>query len=50
MDQLDDEERRRILESSPIGTFALMATVIGSMVIAWLFLYFGVFIPRGIIN
>jgi hypothetical protein len=50
MSQLDEEERQRILESSPVGTFALLAAVIGSMVIAWLFLYFGVFIPRGIIN
>lgn len=50
MNQLNDEERKQILESSPVGTFALMAAVIGTMVIAWLFLYFGVFIPRGIIN
>ncbi|MEQ1486454.1 hypothetical protein [Methyloglobulus sp.] len=50
MSQMDEEERQRILESSPVGTFALLAAVIGSMVIAWLFLYFGVFIPRGIIS
>jgi cobalamin synthase len=37
MSQLDEEERQRILESSPVGTFALLAAVI-------------VFIPRGIIN
>jgi hypothetical protein len=50
MSQISEEERQRILESSPVGTFALMAAVIGSMVVGWLFLYFGVFIPRGIIN
>jgi hypothetical protein len=50
LSQMDEEERQRILESSPVGTFALLAAVIGSMVIAWLFLYFGVFIPRGIIS
>lgn len=50
MDQISEEERQRILESPPVGTFALMATVIVGMVIGWLFLYFGVFIPRGIIN
>ncbi|NOU21626.1 MAG: hypothetical protein HOO93_07500 [Methyloglobulus sp.] len=50
MSHLDEEERQRILESSPVGTFALLAAVIGSMVIAWLFIYFGVFIPRGGIN
>jgi hypothetical protein len=48
--QMDEEERLRILASAPVGTLALLAAVIGSMVIAWLFLYFGVFIPRGIIN
>lgn len=50
MNPIDEEERQRILESPPVGTFALLAAVIGSMVVAWLFLYFGVFIPRGIIN
>jgi hypothetical protein len=50
VNQINEEERQRILKSSPVGTFALLAAVIGSMVIAWLFLYFGVFIPRGIIN
>jgi len=47
---MDEKERQRILESAPVGTFALLAVVLGSMVIAWLFLYFGVFIPRGIIH
>ncbi len=47
MDQMSEEDRNRILESSPVGTFALMSAVIGGMVIAWLFLYYGVFLPRG---
>ena len=47
MDKMSEEERKRILESSPVGTFALMAVVIGGMVVAWLFLYYGVFMPRG---
>ena len=47
---MTDEERKRILESSPIGTFALMAVVLGGMVIGWMFLYFGVFVPRGMID
>jgi len=47
MEQLNDEDRKRILESSPVGTFALMSAVIGGMVLAWLFLYYGVFLPRG---
>jgi len=47
MDPMSEEDRNRILESSPVGTFALMSAVIGGMVIAWLFLYYGVFLPRG---
>jgi len=47
VEQLTEEERKRILESPPMGTFALMSVVLGGMVIAWLFLYYGVFLPRG---
>ena len=47
MEQLTEEERKRIIESSPVGTFALLVAVVGGMVIAWLFLYYGVFLPRG---
>lgn len=47
MEQMTEEERQSILESSPVGTFALMAAVVGGMVFAWLFLYYGVFLPRG---
>ena len=38
MDKMSEEDRKRILESPPIGTFALMSLVIGGMVVAWLFL------------
>ena len=47
VEQLTEEERKRILESPPVGTFALMSVVLGGMVVAWLFLYYGVFLPRG---
>jgi hypothetical protein len=47
MEPMTEEQRRSIIESSPVGTFALMAAVVGGMVIAWLFLYYGVFLPRG---
>lgn len=47
MSKLTDSERQQILNSPPVGTFALMATVVASMVVAWLFLYYGVFLPRG---
>lgn len=50
MKEISEEERKKILESAPIGTLALMLVVGASMVVAWLFLYYGVFSPRGIIN
>jgi hypothetical protein len=50
MNKLNDEERKKIIESSPVGTWVLMLSVGISMVIGWLFLYYGVFLPRGIIN
>ncbi len=50
MHKMNEEERKKILNSSPVGTWALMLIVSGGMVIAWLFLYYGVFIPRGIVN
>lgn len=47
MEHLTEEDRKRILESSPVGTLVLMSAVIGGMIVAWLFLYYGVFLPRG---
>jgi len=47
MNNLTEEERKKILESSPVGTWALLLTVGGGMVIAWLLMYYGVFLPRG---
>ena len=47
MNEINEEERQRILNSSPVGTFALMSVVVGGMLIAWLFLYYGIFLPRG---
>ena len=37
-------------ESAPAGTWALLCLVLAAMVAAWLFLYFGVFLPRGTIH
>ena len=50
MDPMSEEERQRILETPPVGTWALMLIVGAGMVVAWLFLYYGVFLPRGGIN
>ncbi|BCX81796.1 hypothetical protein MIT9_P1376 [Methylomarinovum caldicuralii] len=47
---VSDEEKREILESPPKGTWALMLIVAAGMAVAWVFLYFGVFIPRGFVQ
>lgn len=36
--------------SAPVGTLALLCLIAAAMVAAWLFLYFGVFLPRGTIQ
>ncbi len=50
MNEISDQERKKILASPPIGTWVLMLSVGGGMVAAWLFLYYGVFLSRGMIN
>ena len=50
MDRMTEKERQRILESPPVGTWALLLIVGAGMVVAWLFLYYGVFLPRGSIS
>lgn len=47
MSNLSEDEREKILNSSPVGTWALMLIVSGGMVFAWLLMYYGVFLPRG---
>jgi len=37
-------------ESAPVGTWALLCIAAAGMTAAWLFLYFGVFIPRGTVS
>lgn len=44
---LSEEERQEILNSPPKGTWALTLMVATGMVLAWIFLYFGVFLVRG---
>lgn len=50
MQDLSEQERRRIIESPPVGTWALMLTVGIGFVVAWLFIYYGVFLPRGFVD
>lgn len=37
-------------DDSPKGTWTLMALVAIAMTMAWLFLYFGVFLARGTVH
>ncbi|MBY0561121.1 hypothetical protein [Hyphomicrobium sp.] len=41
------EELERVLKTVPSGAFALAGTTVGLLVMAYLALYFLVFIPRG---
>ena len=50
MTEISEAERKKIIESLPMGTWVLMLTVGISMVIGWMFLYYGVFLSRGMIN
>ncbi len=37
-------------DGSPRGTWVLLCLVAIAMAVGWLFLYFGVFLPRGLIS
>jgi len=37
-------------ERSPTGTWVLMILAAAGMTVAWLFLYFGIFLPRGTVS
>ena len=50
MQALSKKEQKRIIETPPIGTWTLMLTVGLGFVLGWLFLYYGVFLPRGTVS
>lgn len=37
-------------DHSPRGTWVLLCLVAIAMAVGWLFLYFGVFLPRGLLS
>ncbi|QXP85227.1 hypothetical protein [Methylococcus sp. Mc7] len=43
----NDTGTQECTEFMPIGTWTLMCMIAAMMVAAWLFLYFGIFLPRG---
>ena len=47
MNQLSPEEEKKILESSPVGTFALMLLLAGAIAAGWAYMYFGMFLKHG---
>lgn len=50
MNELNEEERQKIIHAPPVGTWTLMLIVSMGMLISWLFMYYEVFLPRGAIN
>lgn len=37
-------------EPAPVGTWVLLLLTATGMTLAWLFLYFGIFLPRGTVG
>jgi len=50
MNQLSPEEEQKILDSPPVGTFALMVLVGALIFIGWVYMFFGIFLEHGPVN
>jgi len=50
LSELTDEEQRRIMESPPKGTWAIILIIGFSILAAWLYFFFGVFVSHGPVN
>ncbi|MFM8333637.1 MAG: hypothetical protein ACKN9T_18315 [Candidatus Methylumidiphilus sp.] len=46
----NEDETPGAHEPPPLGTWVLMTLTAAGMTAAWLFLYFGIFLPRGTVN
>lgn len=46
-DPVFEAELERVLEDVPRGTLVLSGIAVGILMICWLAIYFGVFVPRG---
>lgn len=46
-DDVREEDLLRVLQDVPRGAFALCAIAVALLIILWLAIYFGVFLPRG---
>ena len=47
VNQLSEDEQRRILEAPPRGTWALILTIGIAMLLGWLYFFFGLFMSHG---
>jgi Cytochrome c oxidase subunit IIa family len=47
MTRLSTEQEKKILESPPKGTWALMLLLTAGFVVCWLVMYFGFFLAHG---
>jgi hypothetical protein len=50
MSSLTEEEKKKIMESPPRGTLALMLVFGVLFALAWLAMYFGRFLPHGAVS
>ncbi len=48
--ELSEEEKDKILHSSPRGTWAILAIYGVLFTLGWLYFWFGLFIARGPVN
>jgi hypothetical protein len=47
MAELSEDEQRRILESPPKGTWAVILVIGIAMLLSWLYFFFGLFMSHG---
>lgn len=50
MNKLTPDEEKKILESSPKGTFALLLLMAAIFAVGWAFMYFGRFLEHGAVT
>ncbi|MET0660670.1 MAG: cytochrome c oxidase subunit 2A [Steroidobacteraceae bacterium] len=46
-DSVKEDDLQRVLKDVPRGAFALCAIVVALLLVFWLAVYFGIFLPRG---
>jgi len=50
MNQPTPDEEKKILDSPPLGTFALLLLVGALLLAGWAFMFFGMFLQHGPVN